>query len=478
MAASISMGLGLQRRLLLLLLVPLLLLSLLNIWYDIRLADVAANQQDQQLTALLPQLASSVVSKGATEFDAPVVLMPPLIVDFLAARPGTSAMVVLDSEGRILAGDAWLSANAPETSETDFSSEEYQGVTYRIVSQRVKTAVGEVTVRLADGSDPRQQWLHGLWFKVLLPNLALAVGAVFAVSWAVRRALRPLIAIRDDVEGRSPQDLSPLDATDSPDEVLPLVQSLNRLFALVDAQAESQRRFVADAAHQLRTPLAALQSQVEAWAQLAQGRVNVTLSAEQILKLRHAARRTSQLATQLLALSRADARSANAQPMEQVDLKSLCEMVLEDHLDAAAEKRIDLGLEAMPVQANGYDWLLRELMANLVDNAIRYTPAGGHVTLRCGQRGDYPLGPLQPFLEVEDNGPGIPVASREKLLQRFYRLPGTPGEGNGLGLAIADEIARVHASALQLNVGAFGKGLRISLLLPLVTRASQVPVRE
>jgi two-component system sensor histidine kinase TctE len=253
-----------------------------------------------------------------------------------------------------------------------------------------------------------------------------------------------------------------LNARGSPDEVLPLVQSINRLFDLVNAQAASQRRFVADAAHQLRTPLAGLQSQVEAWAQAMGSQSQITLSAEQVLKLRHATRRTSQLAHQLLALSRADARSSDAQPSQPVDLKALCESTLEEYLDAAAAKGIDLGMDAQAAEVQGHEWLLRELLGNLVDNAIRYTPRGGHVTLRCGITD-------QAYLEVEDDGPGVPASERKRMPERFYRVPGTPGEGNGLGLAIADEIARVHGSSLQIDAGAAGKGLRVSL---------RVPVRE
>jgi two-component system sensor histidine kinase TctE len=246
------------------------------------------------------------------------------------------------------------------------------------------------------------------------------------------------------------------------------VQSLNRLFGLVNAQVESQRRFVADAAHQLRTPLAGLQAQVEAWA-LPEGD-SITLRSDQLRKLRDATRRTSQLATQLLALSRADAKSSQTEVAQAVPLKPLCEQVLEAFLDAAAAKHIDLGLEASEVQASGYPWLLRELLSNLVDNAVRYTPAGGQVTLRCGLRPVHGAVGQRAWLEVEDNGPGVPPQERSRMLERFYRLPGTQGEGNGLGLAIADEIARVHHSQLQIESGANGRGLRCTLLLE--------PVRE
>jgi two-component system sensor histidine kinase TctE len=304
--------------------------------------------------------------------------------------------------------------------------------------------------------------------KAIFPNLVLVIAAFFAVNWAVRRALKPLLALKEAVEHRSPHDLTALDPEASPDEVRPLVLSLNRLFDLVNAQTENQRRFVADAAHQLRTPLAALQSQIEAWAMALEAPngkapASITLEADQILRLRHAVRRTSQLANQLLALSRADARTVESQPLQRINIQTLCEAMLETHLDAAAQKGIDLGLDAVPVHVFGHAWLLREMLGNLLDNAIRYTPPGGHVTLRCGRRPHLKSGHLSVFVEVEDDGPGVSLAERERVLERFYRVTGTQGEGNGLGLAIAAEIARVHQSQLQLSEGYQGRGLRVSL---------------
>lgn len=457
------MGPGLQRRLLLLLLAPLLLLAGLNTWFDYQLADTAAIQQDRQLLTLVPRLIDSIQVHGAWPPQTPGLHLAAEITDFLATRQGRSAYAVLNSDGKVLLGESWLGDYPPATYEPEFSSQEYLGVVYRIVSQRIVGSPGELTVRLADGSDVRMQWFRRLWLKVALPNLVLAVGAAFAVNWAVRRALRPLLELKDAVEGRSPRDLSPLDAEGSPQEVRPLVLSLNRLFDLVNAQAESQRRFVADAAHQLRTPLAGLQAQVEAWALPASD--SITLRADQLQKLRDATRRTSQLANQLLALSRADARASMSEPRQPVDLKALCEEVLEEYLDRAGARQIDLGLEAAEVQVQGYAWLLRELLSNLVDNAVRYTPAGGHVTLRCGPRA---AGQGTALLEVEDDGPGVPEPERARLLERFYRVPGTSGEGNGLGLAIADEIARVHGSQLQIGAGAQGCGLRCTLWLEAV----------
>ncbi len=480
-----TMSSALQRRLLLLLLVPLCLLAGVNAWFDYRFADAAALQQDRQLLKLVPLLADSVIAKGQSSGTPPVLLLAPVIAEFLRDRVGLSAFCIADLDGQVLLGHDWLRGLPPTTREPEFASAEQDGVTYRIVSQRLQTAAGDVVVRLADGSDSRQQWLKLVMLKVLLPNLVLMVLAVFVVNWAVRRALRPLLALKEAVEQRSPGDLSAMDLQASPEEVRPLVQSLNRLFELVNAQADSQRRFVADAAHQLRTPLAGLQAQVEAWAQAAsvpaaacatcgkfiqnqalapvdKEQAAINIGVDKVWRLRDATRRTSQLANQLLALSRADAHGMGQQPLQTVDLKELCETVLEAHLDAAMAKSIDLGLDVQAVHVSGHAWLLRELLGNLSDNALQYTPEGGTVTLRCGREPNSGAA----FLEVEDNGPGVPLEERQRVLARFYRLPGTIGQGNGLGLAIVDEIARVHHGLLIVDSARATRGARFTLVFP------------
>ena len=515
---------GLQRRLLLLLLLPLGAFALVSIYLDYRTAGTVAFQKDQQLLRLIPLMADSVLPPIDKTAAAPLLLLAPGIADFIKDRESFVGFRLSDAAGNFLAGQEWIAGVLPTSREPELHSIETDGTTFRIAAQRVNTAAGELIVLLADGSDPRQQWVRSIWVKVLLPNLALVLAAGFAVNWAVKRALKPLVELTGAVERRSPRDLSAIDAGTAPADVQPLVAALNRLLGLVNDQAEGQRRFVADAAHQLRTPLAGLQAQVEAWAQAAETAQSaqgsgsssgasststsnsiaassstssptssptsssgsavhsggLLLSYDTVFKLRSAARRTSQLANQLLALSRADATALATLPMQQVDLKELCESVLSAHLDAAFEKEIDLGLDAAPVHALGHEWLLRELLGNLVDNAVKYTPRGGTVTIRCGQTAGPAAGPAEPstgkpmqrvFLEVVDDGPGIAPPERSKALERFYRVPGTAGEGNGLGLAIANELARAHHAQLELadanmQAGASARrGLRVRLTL-------------
>jgi len=420
-----------------------------------------------------------IAARGPTSLDEPLLsasdvldapalalLLAPPVDEFLRERQGFAAFGVFDAQGIQLLGERWLPTVLPATDGAEFLSVVEGGVTYRLVAQRTRSSAGDLIVLLADGSDAQQHWASSVLMRVMLPNLVLFLVAAGVVTWGVARALRPLIDLKQAVERRSPRDLSPISAETAPVEVQPLVDSLNRLFGLVNAQTEAQRRFVADAAHQLRTPLAGLQSQVEAWAQAARhlgGSDMLSLRADQVLRLRDATRRTSQLANQLLALSRVDAMGGDAQSLQQVDLADLCENMLGLYLDAASSKQMDLGLETEPAQTLGHAWLLRELLINLVDNAVKYTPQGGRITLRCGS-GPTPQG-ARVWIEVEDDGPGIPAGERLRVLQRFYRVPGTAGEGNGLGLAIADEIARVHGTNLHLDNGAEGRGLRVRVTL-------------
>lgn len=303
--------------------------------------------------------------------------------------------------------------------------------------------------------------LAALWPALL----TLALLAVLACL-AARKALMPWLCLAQSVQARPPTAAHPIEmAADAPIEVRAMAASINHLFARASAESDAQQRFIADAAHQLRTPLAALQSQVEAWALMAQAAPDksILLPAVQVDHLRQASRRTTQLAHQLLALSRVESRLGQGALVQRVDLKSLCEALLEFFLDSALAKGLDLGLEVESAHVTGHEWLLRELISNLLDNAIKYTPFGGQVTLRCGRRLDAAR-QMRAYLEVEDDGPGVPAGEYTRLVQRFYRAPGAAAEGTGLGLAIAQEIAQGHGADLQFSPGAHGCGLRVQLL--------------
>lgn len=299
-----------------------------------------------------------------------------------------------------------------------------------------------------------------------LPALLVLIVCAVMVHGALRKTVVPWLNLAQSVQARAPKDLQPMQVdSNAPAEVQAMTQALNTLLARASAESDAQQRFIADAAHQLRTPLAAVQSQVEAWALMAQAAPDqrIVLQAAQVDHLRRATRRTTQLANQLLVLSRLDSGLAASETMQRVDLQSLCETLLASFLDSALVKEIDLGLEATPAHVTGHEWSLRELISNLLDNAIKYTPAGGQVTLRCGRCTNAVHNGLV-YVEVEDNGVGVPVREYTRLTQRFYRAPGVQGAGTGLGLAIAQEIAQAHGAKLQFGAGISEKGLRVQLI--------------
>lgn len=285
-------------------------------------------------------------------------------------------------------------------------------------------------------------------FLALLPALGLLIWVI------VGRGLRPLTRIAQSVVARTPSSLDPLREEAAPEEVQPLVHALNGLLERLKAALEAQRAFIADAAHELRTPLAALQLQVQLVERAALDEERVAAIAE----LKRGLRRAIHAVHQLLTLARQEP-GAGEYPLTPVRLADAARSVVADHVPLAEAKLIDLGLssadEAAVVPGNAD--ALRILMANLVGNAVRYTPRGGKVDVSVGlDRG-------RPYLEVSDTGPGIPAAERQRVFDRFYRRSETAEmaeAGSGLGLAIVKTIADRHGAVVSLD-NADGGGLRV-----------------
>jgi len=258
------------------------------------------------------------------------------------------------------------------------------------------------------------------------------------------------------VAGRAADDLSALPEAGLPSEVLPLVRELNQLFGRVDAAFASQRHFVADAAHELRSPLTALKLQAQALRDPAPG-TDVGAAA---LRLGEGIDRAIDLLTQLLQLARADA--GDEQQWHAVDLVALARQAVGEVLVEADRKRVDIGLATPEVQAvvRGQPEPLRILVHNLLENAVKFTPAGGRVDLSLLPSA------AGAVLRVEDSGPGIPEAERERVFDRFYRAPGTDAPGSGLGLAIVRAIARRHQAQVRLGHSAALGGLSVDVRFP------------
>jgi two-component system sensor histidine kinase TctE len=278
----------------------------------------------------------------------------------------------------------------------------------------------------------------------LVPTLLIAFAAV-ALAWTgVKHGVAPLARIRAELLGRGPNDLRPLTETGAPAEIAPAVKAFNKLLGRMREASGVQQRFLANAAHQLRTPLAGLQMHLE----LLLRRELAPDVRSEIERMHVATMRASHLATQLLALARAEA-SASGRDAQYFDLRQIGDAAAQEWVPRAIARNIDLGFVLENAIVSGNPLLLSELLNNLVDNALRYTPRGGTVTVRSGTDDGG-----RPYLSVEDNGVGIPEDARSKVFERFYRIEGTPGEGSGLGLAIVKEVVDRHNGVLSVQSGA------------------------
>jgi len=303
-------------------------------------------------------------------------------------------------------------------------------------------------VQVAETLEKRRELANQIIKGVILPEFIILPIAITLLWFALSRGLSPLTTLQESIRSRRPDDLSPIDSRAVPEEISPLVRSLNDMLGRLSQSIESQKRFIADAAHQMKTPLAGMRMQSEL-AMRQSDRQEIQRSLEQLAKSSASATR---LVNQLLALARAEAAPPELEP---VDLAELARDVTQDFVAQALAQRIDLGYDgAQPgspgVMVDGDPTLLKELVRNLVDNAINYTPSTedkpGVITVRVlADRFSQVV-----VLQVEDSGPGIPPSERDLVFQPFYRALGTEADGSGLGLAIVQEIARQHGMQVQL----------------------------
>lgn len=382
------------------------------------------------------------------------------------ASPGMPDRVfytVGDGAGNKLAGNADIARplshrggkNGPQ-----FGDGERGGEKTRVVSLVFPGVDGERPLQLymAETVHQRQALIRGILANIVIPQLLLILIAVGAVWYALKRGLAPLERLRREVSRRRRDDLSRLDETQAPSEVRPLIAAVNGLLERLNQLLQVQQRFVADAAHQLRTPFAGLKTQAE-----------LALREDDPARKQHAlefiltsARHGAHLVNQLLALARNEPGGRWEETFAPLELNQLAQDCTVRWVPMALEKHIDLGFEGMDVQAplRGDADSLSEMLGNLIDNAIRYTPEGGRVTVGVG----YELGGA--VLRVEDNGPGIPPEHRERVFERFYRVLGSGQSGSGLGLAIVAEVVKRHGATIFLGEGNNGAGLAVSVCFP------------
>jgi two-component system, OmpR family, sensor histidine kinase TctE len=443
---------SIRRQLLALLLAPAIVVLLAGALSDyLTSISPIRDAYDQALADAALAIATNLRmdATGAVSLELPaaaIALLRTDAVDSIYFR-------VSAPDGSIIAGDADLPqarAGAENPSREDAI---FRGQPIRLVSYRSAAGPGVVTTTVAETVGKRGRVRERLLTTVLGMDF-LQFAAILALAWlGVSVALRPLLTLRDQIARRSARELEPLPLASVPSEVRTLVGALNRLFTRISDSNRTQRQFLENAAHQLRTPLAGVQAQLElmiaeepepAHRELLQ----LTLGATQ--RLAH----TTQ---QLLALARSEHAASDDPGFEVIDLAALAEATVPEHLSRAVAAGIDLGAELAPARVYAVAWLLVEALNNLLDNAITHTPPEGTVTVRCGREHDFA------YLEVVDTGVGIAPDERARVTSRFYRGRSARGYGSGLGLAIVADVARLHGAELSIEAGPGGTGTCVRL---------------
>lgn len=346
-----------------------------------------------------------------------------------------------------------LAEGKPGLGAEGFSSHWSDGIYWRSFVVRR----GDRLVQVSQPFSTRLEMSTGVALGAIAPVVVLVVILGVLVWVSVKVGLRPLREVADALGRRRPSSLAPVGTNGLPDELVPLVLALNDLLKRLGKALDGQRKFIADAAHELRTPLAAVQLQT----QLLMRSVSNEERSQAAMQIRAGTARASHLVAQLLTLARMEPDEWQ-RPLTEVDLSTLMRSVVIEHAAMAQSREIDLGVsQDEPVFLVGDAESLRVMFSNLVDNAIRYTPNHGQVDVSLKM-----IGTLAVF-EVQDNGKGIPEADRDQVFDRFYRRPGTREQGSGLGLAIVQEVVTRHGGEVLLMDGDQGTGLKVVVNLPL-----------
>ena len=442
---------SLRRLLTLWLVAPLLALILASSIPGYFLAVRAAN--DAYDNGLLGP-ATAIANYVRENEDGTEVIVPPAAID--ALRIDTIDKIFFQVTGPdrdAIAGNADIPRPATDMDNTGqlIYSSAIDGQAVRVAAISIPRRNGNVLVQVAETTLKRDRLVQDILLGALTPAVLVACMAAILFWLGIRRALSPLEQLRDQIEHRSPGELGPVSDSGAPLEVKPLVGAINDLLARLAQALEAQQRFIANAAHQLRTPLAGLRTHVELMRREASKSGSPTL----IDMIASETERASHLANQLLTLARAEPGSSLPIARVSMDLRDLVSQSAQAWVPRAMARNLDLGFDLNEAKIQGDPQLLRELLANLLDNALIHTRSGGHVTARTRSESGHAL------LEIEDNGPGIPDSEREKVFERFYRLPGTSAEGGGLGLAIVREIADRHGAQVILGTASTGQGLSV-----------------
>ncbi len=436
--------------------VPLVLLWLISTAIDYNVAlNAATNAYDQALFNKLLALLKQV----EVQDNQVRVHLPQAALEILNSSDLDRVYYqVRGGLGNIIFGYPDLPTPRKPSFDPIYFDAVYQSHNVRVVSMQAKIGGHDILIEVARTTIKRQESIAAMLLSMAIPQVLLVLLAMLSVWYAIGRGLHPLLEIRQDITQRALSDLSPIPQSKVPQEIQPLIQSFNELIYRMGRMLASQQRFIADAAHQLRTPLAGLKAQTELALRL-DNPEEIRHSLEQIHK---AGKQANRLAQQLLSLARTEPEAQQPDTMKILNLVELAQAIVGDWVPTALEKNIDLGFEKHTDACfiTGNALLLGEMLNNLIDNALRYTQSGGIVTVRLQTE------KAQCLLVVEDNGPGIPASARELVFERFYRVLGSNQEGCGLGLAIVQEIAERHHAHVDARPGTNQSGTAICVTFP------------
>lgn len=366
--------------------------------------------------------------------------------------------VVRHENGSTIAGDLDFPAlQVPEKFNISLAyGALMRGEDVRVIS--IKTTVGGETVLIgaAETRVKRHQIRLRIFLSLLMLEILLVLLIPVVVWFALDKGLLPLRAMQRNLEQRRPDDLSALPIVNAPTEVVPFIRAINALLERVQASSRAKQDFLANVAHQMRTPLAGFKAQLE-WLQ--SHYKNDPDTARSAALMVASTERMARKANQLLVLARSEPGDFERNRLEHFALDQLVAESVQHFVEEALKKNIDIGFHLRPTKVAGDRFLLRDLIDNLVDNAIRYSPEGSAVTVSCQMQGNSGV------LKVEDAGPGIPESDKEKIFSRFYRLDQTQS-GSGLGLAIVRDIAQDHEAVINVESGPDGKGTVFTVLFP------------
>jgi two-component system sensor histidine kinase TctE len=444
---------SISRRLVLWLAVPLMLLALcsalLHYFNSIAPGVISSDRR-------LKEAANAVMAHVQAEDGR--IIFNPLLPSPPALPPADVAIYSLrDGQGHFLAGNAQLPAASMngDTSQM-IAMAQVNHRTVRSLTTRFDTAAGVALITVADTqatAEPAAR--YGFMTTLLWDFVELDITLVL-VWVGIHLGLRPIQRLREEIAARSPQDLRSIDESNIPREIIPVVVTLNRLFATLRISVQSQQQFIANTAHQLRTPITGLQAQLD----LLVAEPAAAPVKQRLLTLQESIKQLAHSSNQLLSLARADPSINVTAKNQPIDLNTVVGEVAAKFFDRALQANIDLGIETEVTTVTADPALMDDLLSNLVDNALKYTPPGGTVTVYAARKNG------RVSLAVEDSGPGIPEPDRQRVKQRFYRLPNAPGHGSGLGLAIVDEIAQIYGASLTLDPRADGSGTRVWVQFP------------